>query len=181
MEIIELVQYTKVTLTILNLRRDLKMNDGEALNPARIFFVVIMVVLLVFFLLVMKFFRIWLQAKLSHAEVKFIELVAMWLRKVDVRVIVLCRITAVQAGLDLTILELEAHYLARGNVARVVRALILAKRENIELSWKEATVIDLAGGDVLVEVQEAIEAKAKPHTNGLGENVMERFFKKNKN
>jgi uncharacterized protein YqfA (UPF0365 family) len=112
--------------------------------------------------------------------VKFIELVGMWLRKVDVRVIILSRITAVQVGLDLTILELEAHYHAGGNVAKVVRALILAKRENIELSWKDAVAIDLAGGDVLAEVQEVIEAKVIPNTNGLGEKVIERFFKKNK-
>lgn len=156
------------------------MNDGGELNRERVFFVVIIAVLLALFLLVIKFFRLWLQAKLSHADVRFIELIGMWLRKSDVREIVLSRITAVQAGLDLTIRDLEAHYLARGNVARVVRALILAKRENIELSWQDAAVIDLAGGDVLAEVQEVLEAKANSNTNVLGENVMERFFKKNK-
>jgi len=146
------------------------MNEGGVLNPARGFFIVILVaVVLVFNFVLMKFFWIWLQAKLSRADVKFIELVGMWLRKVNVREIVLSRITAVQAGLDVTRLDLESHYLAGGNVAKVVRALILAKRENIELSWKDATTIDLAGRDVLAEVQAAIETKVEPDANGNDE------------
>jgi uncharacterized protein YqfA (UPF0365 family) len=124
------------------------MNDVGSLNSAKgiaiLMFVVIVLVVLVFNLLLLKFFRIWLQAKLSRADVKFAELVGMYLRKVDVREIVLSRITAVQAGLDLTMLDLESHYHAGGNVAKVVRSVILAKRENIDLSWKDATTIDLA-------------------------------------
>ncbi len=149
------------------------MNDGGALNPATIPFTVILVVIvlvaLVFQLLLLKFFRIWLQAKLSRADVTFAELIGMWLRKVDVREIVLCRITAVQAGLDLTRLDLESHYHAGGNVAKVVRALILAKREDIDLSWKDATTIDLAGRDVLAEVQAAIETRVESDVNGNDE------------
>ena len=146
------------------------MNDGGALNSAKgiviLMFVAIVRVVLVFHLLLLKFFRIWLQAKLSRADVTFAELIGMWLRKVDVREIVLSRITAVQAGLDLTVLDLESHYHAGGNVAKVVRALILAKRENIDLSWKDATTIDLAGRDVLAEVQAAIETRVEPDVKG---------------
>lgn len=132
--------------------------------------VVIAIVVLVFHLLLLKFFRIWLQAKLSRADVTFAELIGMWLRKVDVREIVLCRITAVQAGLDVTGLDfLESHYHTGGNVAKVVRALILAKRENIDLSWKDATTIDLAGRDVLAEVQAAIETRVESDVNGNDE------------
>ena len=131
------------------------------LNLPKLIFMVILaavvVTVLVFYFVMMKFFRLWLQAKLSSANVTFAELIGMSLRKVDVREIVLSRITAVQAGLDITRLDLESHYLVGGNVAVVVRALILAKRENIELSWKDATAIDLEGRDVLVEVQAAME------------------------
>ena len=135
---------------------------GELNQPKLIFMVArtaIVVVVLLFCFVLMKLFRLWLQAKLSHAEVKFVELIGMWLRKVNVREIVLSRMTAVQAGINITRLDLESHYLAGGNVSKVVRALILAKRENIDLSWKDATIIDLEGRDVLAEVQATTEKK----------------------
>jgi len=104
--------------------------------------VVLILVVLGFLLLALKFFRLWLQAKLSRADVKFSELIGMWLRKVDTRTIVLSKITAVQAGLTVTTRDLESHYLSRGNVPNVVRALIAANRANIDLNLKTATAID---------------------------------------
>ncbi len=104
--------------------------------------VILVIVVFVFFLLFLKFFRLWLQAKLSRADVKFSELIGMWLRKVDIRTIVISKITAIQAGLTLTTRDLESHYLARGNVPNVVRALIAASRANIELSSKIVVVIN---------------------------------------
>ncbi len=117
-------------------------------NPARVIGVAVLVILIlvvfVFFLLFLKFFRLWLQAKLCRADVKFSELIGMWLRKVDIRTIVLSKITAIQAGLTLTTQDLESHYLAGGRVPNVVGALIAANRANIDLSLKTATAIDLA-------------------------------------
>ncbi len=143
------------------------------LNPAKIVFVVITVIVVLMlsvpFLLIMKFHSLWLQAKLSLANVTFAELTGMYLRKVDVREMVLCRITAVQAGLDLALRDLESHYHTGGNVAKVVRALIAAKRNGIEMSWIEATAIDLAGRDVLAEVQAAIETRVESGVNGNDE------------
>jgi uncharacterized protein YqfA (UPF0365 family) len=110
-------------------------------------------------LMIAKFFRLWLQAKLSKADVKFSELIGMWLRKVDIRTIVLSKITAIQAGLKLTTQDLESHYLAGGRVPNVVRALIAADRANIELSLKTATAIDLAGRDILDAVQTSVNPK----------------------
>ncbi|MCP4454196.1 MAG: UPF0365 family protein, partial [Planctomycetes bacterium] len=113
-----------------------------AMDPAtaqRVWWGVVLVVtmfVVVFVLLFAKFFRLWLQAKLSRAEVKFSELIGMWLRKVDSRVIVISKITAIQAGINLSTQELESHYLAGGHVPNVTRALIAATRANIELSWK---------------------------------------------
>ena len=121
--------------------------------------IVLVVVILILGLLVAKFFRLWLQAKLSRADVKFAELIGMWLRKVDTRVIVLSKITAIQAGLELSTPDLESHYLAGGRVPNVVRALIAAARANIELSWKTATAIDLAGRDILDAVQTSVNPK----------------------
>jgi uncharacterized protein YqfA (UPF0365 family) len=121
--------------------------------------VIVLLVAFVFLLLFLKFFRLWLQAKLSQANVKFSELIGMWLRKVDMRTIVLSKITAVQAGLALTTRDLESHFLARGNVPNVVRALIAANRANIDLSLQTATAIDLAGRDILEAVQTSVNPK----------------------
>jgi len=126
-------------------------NSTRAIVAALI--VIFVLVFLVYNLIFLKFFRLWLQAKLSRADVNFFELIGMTLRKVDTRTIVLSRITAVQAGLTLTTQDLESHFLAGGNVAKVVRAMILAKKKKIDLSWEEATAIDLEGRDVLREIQ----------------------------
>ncbi len=133
---------------------------GEAPKVIGVALLVILVIaVLVFFLLFLKFFRLWLQAKLSRADVKFSELIGMWLRRVDIRTIVLSKITAIQAGLTLTTRDLESHYLAGGKVPNVVRALIAANRANIELGLKTATAIDLAGRDILEAVQTSVNPK----------------------
>ena len=121
--------------------------------------VLVILVAFVFLMLFLKFFRLWLQAKLSRADVKFSELIGMWLRKVDIKTIVLSKITAIQAGLTLTTRDLESHFLAGGRVPNVVRALIAANRANIELSLQTATAIDLAGRDILEAVQMSVNPK----------------------
>lgn len=121
--------------------------------------VIVVLVLLVIFFVVIRFFKLWLQAKLSKAKVKFSELIGMWLRHVDYRAIVISKITAIQAGLALTTQDLESHYLAGGRVPNVVRALIAANRANIELTLKTATAIDLAGRDILDAVQTSVNPK----------------------
>ena len=117
------------------------------------------IVILVFGLIMLKFARLWLQAYFSRADVRLTELIGMWLRKVDMRTVVLSKITAVQAGLQLTTNDLESHYLAGGRVPNVVRALIAADRANIDLSFKTATAIDLAGRDILDAIQTSVNPK----------------------
>lgn len=114
--------------------------------------------LIVLFVFV-AFFKLWLQAKLSRADVKFSELIGMYLRKVNPRTIVISKITAIQAGLILSTQDLESHFLAGGRVSNVVRALIAANRANIELSFRTATAIDLAGRDILEAVQTSVNPK----------------------
>ena len=133
------------------------------MNPVQMimvaFLVLVGIAVLVFFLLFVKFFRLWLQARLSEADVKFSELIGMWLRKVDIRMIVISKIMGVQAGLTLTTKELESHYLAGGRVPNVIRALIAANRANIDLSIRTATAIDLAGRDILDAVTTSVKPK----------------------
>ena len=114
---------------------------------------------LAFLLLILKYGGLWLQARLSGAPVAITELIGMTLRKVNVRTIVVSRITALRAGVEVTTADLESHYLAGGKVPNVIRALIAADRANIELSFKTATAIDLAGRDILEAVQTSVNPK----------------------
>lgn len=131
-------------------------NMGKVLIVVLVVFGAVFVVVLLTFL---AFFRLWLQARLSRADVKFSELIGMWLRRVPRSPIVLSKITAVQAGLTLSTEDLESHYLAGGRVPNVVRALIAANRANIDLSLRTATAIDLAGRDILEAVQTSVNPK----------------------
>lgn len=121
--------------------------------------VVVGIIVLVAALIFLKFARLWLQAYFSRADVRLSDLIGMWLRRVDSRTIVLSKITAVQAGIQLTTKDLESHYLAGGRVPNVVRALIAADRANIDLSFKTATAIDLAGRDILDAIQTSVNPK----------------------
>ncbi|MEJ2648827.1 MAG: flotillin-like protein FloA [Sedimentisphaerales bacterium] len=135
-------------------------NESES---GRVFLITVLIIVAVVAAVVIYFFikvaGLWLQAYFSRADVKLTELIGMRLRKVDSRTIVLSKITAIQAGLQLTTKDLESHYLAGGRVPNVVRALIAANRANIELSFQTATAIDLAGRDILEAVQTSVNPK----------------------
>jgi uncharacterized protein YqfA (UPF0365 family) len=113
-----------------------------------------------------KYFNLWIQAKMTLANVTIWELVGMSFRKVNPNIIVRSKIMAYQAGLSekdgMTTRALEAHYLAGGNVPNVVRALIAANRADIPLSYKRAAAIDLAGRNVLEAVQTSVNPKVIP-------------------
>ncbi len=125
-------------------------------------YTVIGIILLVLVVLLGLFgpaFTLWLQALAARAGVGIFELIGMRLRKVHLQTIVLARIQAVRAGLDLSATQLETHYLAGGRPMNVVKALIAANRANINLTWKLATAIDLAGRDILEAVQTSVNPK----------------------
>lgn len=121
---------------------------------------VAVLMLLAFLIVVAKYFDIWVRAFFSRARVSLPSLIFMSLRKVNPRMIVDCKIMAVQAGLrGISTQGLEAHYLAGGNVRRVIQSLIVAHRANIELDWDTAAAIDLAGRNVLEAVQTSVDPK----------------------
>jgi uncharacterized protein YqfA (UPF0365 family) len=124
-----------------------------------IILVVVLLGLFLILILVGQMFGIWIQALFAGAKVSLRELIGMKLRKVDPRLIVLAKIQAVRAGLDITTTALESHYLAGGRVRNVVIALIAASRANIPLDFRLATAIDLAGRDVLDAVQTSVNPK----------------------
>ncbi len=118
------------------------------------------ILLLAALIVIAKYFDIWVRAYFSKARVSLIALMLMSLRKVNPRMIVDCKIMAVQAGLrGISTRGLEAHYLAGGNVRRVIQSLIVAHRANIELDWETASAIDLAGRNVLEAVQTSVDPK----------------------
>ncbi len=121
---------------------------------------VAVLILLAFLIVVAKYFDIWVRAFFSRARVSLPSLILMSLRKVNPRMIVDCKIMAVQAGLrGISTQGLEAHYLAGGNVRRVIQSLIVAHRANIDLDWDMASAIDLAGRNVLEAVQTSVDPK----------------------
>ncbi len=121
---------------------------------------------LMFCIFLAKYFNLWVQAKMTQANVSIWDLVGMTFRKVNPNIIVRSKIMAYQSGLSekdgVTTRALEAHYLAGGNVPNVVRALIAANRADIPLSYKRAAAIDLAGRNVLEAVQTSVNPKVIP-------------------
>jgi len=103
--------------------------------------------------------RLWIAAFASGAYVGLFTLVGMRLRRVPPSTIVTARISAVKAGLDISVNDLEAHFLAGGNVVNVVNALISADKANIAMPFKRAAAIDLAGRDVLAAVKMSVIPK----------------------
>ncbi len=120
---------------------------------------VLILLAIIFVAVIGRFIKLWIQAYFARAGVSMFDLIGMSLRKVDPRVIVLSKIRAVQAGLDVSTRDMESHYLAGGRVPNVITALIAANRANIELTWMTTTAIDLAGRDILDAVQTSVNPK----------------------
>lgn len=115
----------------------------------------------VLFLMLLNFVPLGLMisAWAAGVHVGLFTLVGMRLRRVPPARIVLPKIKASKAGIDVSIDKLEAHYLAGGNVDRVIDALIAANRADIKLTFERAAAIDLAGRNVLEAVQMSVNPK----------------------
>jgi uncharacterized protein YqfA (UPF0365 family) len=129
--------------------------------------IIVIFIVLIFGIVVLtiftRYFRLWIQSKMTRAGIGIFDLLGMTFRKVDPRVIVRSKIMAVQAGLEedqgITTRALEAHYLAGGKVPLVIQSLIAAHKAKLDLSFKSAAAIDLAGRDVLEAVQTSVYPK----------------------
>jgi len=132
------------------------MNEGGLIGGFGLLILVVVVASTVLYMIPV---RLWIAAWASGAYVGLMTLVAMRLRRVPPHTIVTARISAVKAGLDVSINDLEAHFLAGGNVVRVVNAMISADKASIPLPFKRAAAIDLAGRDVLEAVQMSVLPK----------------------
>ncbi|MCL2688631.1 MAG: flotillin-like protein FloA [Chitinispirillia bacterium] len=121
--------------------------------------IIIVVGVLVVLFFIGSAIQLWMQAIFSGSRVGLLSIIFMRFRKVPPKLIVESKITAVKAGINLSIDDLESHYLAGGNVLRVVQALIAADKANIPLTFKRAVAIDLAGRHVLEAVQMSVNPK----------------------
>jgi uncharacterized protein YqfA (UPF0365 family) len=107
----------------------------------------------------------WIQAYMSGADVRLVNLIGMSLRGVDPALIIKAKIMGKQAGLNIdrehgmTTERLEAHTLAGGNVPNVLRAIIAADRAGISLGFDRAAAMDLAGRDILDAVRTSVSPK----------------------
>ncbi len=135
------------------------------MNPSTIFGIaaVLFVVALIFVAIFARYISLWIQCLMTNADISFLQLILMTIRKVNPSIIVRAKITAVQAGLTevypISTRDLESHLLAGGNVPNVIRALVAAHRANIDLDWQTAQAIDLAGRDVLDAVRTSVYPK----------------------
>ncbi len=121
--------------------------------------VVFGLVAIILLIIIFKYANLYIRCLTSGAGIGLMELFLMSLRKVRPEVIASARISAVQAGIDVTTKQLQAHYLAGGNVVNVVRALIAADRAGLDLPFNVAAGIDLAGRNVLDAVQTCVNPK----------------------
>ncbi len=113
--------------------------------------------------IVLSFLSVWLKALSSGAPVGLLNLVFMrYLRKLPYGLIVETRITAVKAGIDLSIEQLETHYMAGGDIMQTTLALINAQTAGLPLDWNQATVIDLATRGTEKSVALAVRTSINP-------------------
>jgi len=115
--------------------------------------------LLIIVAFVFQYVGLYLQAWVSGAKVGLIDLVMMRFRKVNAKSVVINRISAKKAGIEVSTDQLEAHFLAGGRITNVVRAMIAADKARINLQWETATAIDLAGRDILEAVRTSVDPK----------------------
>jgi len=115
------------------------------------------------FFIVVSFISVWVKAWSSGAPVSMMNLIFMRLfRKLPHSLIVEARITAVKAGIDLSIEQLETHYMAGGDIMQTTLALINAKKAGLALDWNQATVIDLATKGTEKSVMLAVRTSINP-------------------
>jgi uncharacterized protein YqfA (UPF0365 family) len=132
---------------------------GMEIGVLGVFVLLLLVVAALILLLYLVPVPLWIAAWASGAYVGLLTIIGMRLRRVPPSTVVTARISAVKAGLDISINDLEAHYLAGGNVVNVVNAMISADKANIPLPLNRAAAIDLAGRDVLAAVKMSVIPK----------------------
>ncbi len=132
------------------------------MNTSNIIYIVLGIVGLIFLFIFLSFFSVWIRALLAGAHVSLRQLFTMRLRRVPYALLVDTRITAIKAGIDLSIDEIETHYLAGGDVLQTTQGIINAQKARISLSWNEACAIDLATKGTGKSIIDAVRTSINP-------------------
>ncbi len=129
---------------------------------ANIIYIALGIVGLIFLFVFLSFFSVWIRALLAGAHVSLRQLFTMRLRRVPYALLVDTRITAIKAGIELSIDEIETHYLAGGDVLQTTQGIINAQKARIQLSWNEACAIDLATKGTGKSIIDAVRTSINP-------------------
>ena len=132
------------------------------MNTVNIIYIALGAVGLIILFIFLSFFSVWIRALLAGAHVSLRQLFTMRLRRVPYALLVDTRITAIKAGIDLSIDEIETHYLAGGDVMQTTQGIINAQKSRISLSWNEACAIDLATKGTGKSIIDAVRTSINP-------------------
>jgi uncharacterized protein YqfA (UPF0365 family) len=133
------------------------------MNPFVIGIIVIAVIVaLVVSAIVISLVGAYVKALFNGASVSMSKLVALKLASIPYNLIVDARITAVRAGIPISIDQIASHFQAGGNVVPTVQAIIAAKKAGIQLNWDQACAIDLATKGSGKSVVEAVRTSVDP-------------------
>jgi uncharacterized protein YqfA (UPF0365 family) len=124
--------------------------------------VIAVVVALVIGAVVISLVGAYVKALFNGAAVSMSKLIALKLASIPYGLIVDARITAVRAGIPISIDQIASHFQAGGNVVPTVQAIIAAKKAGIELNWDRACAIDLATKGSGKSVVEAVRTSVDP-------------------
>lgn len=123
--------------------------------------IIAILVIVVGFTIFGQYLSLYIQARLSNAQVGVFDIIGLELRRGDVRTIVYTKIRCTKAGIDVSVGAIENHHHSGGDVAEVTTAILMAQRAKERLSWEAACAMDLAGKDVIAVVEERLRKLGK--------------------
>jgi len=133
------------------------------MNPFIVGLIIIVgIIALVVGAIVVSLIGAYVKALFNGASVSMSKLVALKLASIPYGLIVDARITAVRAGIPISVDQIASHFQAGGNVVPTVQAIIAAKKAGIELNWDRACAIDLATKGSGKSVVEAVRTSVDP-------------------
>ncbi len=121
--------------------------------------IALLVVVVVGMGIILPFFALWIQARVSGVNVSFIEMIGMKLRGLNPNFILEQAIRLAKADIHVPFDSLEAHMLTGGNLQRVAEAIISASKAGINVDFDQLAAIDLAGRDVFYAVDAIVNPK----------------------
>jgi len=124
--------------------------------------IIVGIVALVVGAIVISLIGAYVKALFNGAAVSMSKLIALKLASIPYGLIVDARITAVRAGIPISVDQIASHFQAGGNVVPTVQAIIAAKKAGIELNWDRACAIDLATKGSGKSVVEAVRTSVDP-------------------